>query len=221
MSGSLQADLNNPYLFKENKAGEYEYGENSVGGKYAEGALKFSDAPNRDAAAQSSAGGDSRRGKDHDWGADDGGHLIAARFGGAGDDENLTAQNRNLNRSSYKAVENDWASHLKNKEKVYVHMETSGGERPDAYMGYAIFEAEDGTRTYETYHFVNESKGSIEQWENDAEEFEADNPEWYEDMPKSENTYSEESDYVDLPETTENTAGHDADMGIDQSADME
>lgn len=199
MSSDLHADLHDPHLFDENKAGVYEYGESSTGGKYAEGSLKLEENPTRDASAQKNAGNDLRRGGEHDWGADDGGHLIGARFGGETGEENLTAQNRNLNRGAYKRVENDWAAHLENGDKVYVHMETDSAERPNAYMGYAIYEAEDGTRTYETYHFVNEGKTSVAQWEEDAAQFEREHPEEFADMHTSETSYGD-VDYVDLPE---------------------
>ena len=122
MSRKLSEDLHNPYLFSEYKAGEYEY-EVSADGKSATGSLKIAEDPERDSKAQASAGGEFRRGKDHEWGADDGGHLIGARFGGETGEENLTAQNRNLNRSDYKQMENDWAARLEDGEKVFVHIE--------------------------------------------------------------------------------------------------
>ena len=135
MSRKLSEDLHNPYLFSEYKAGEYEY-EVSADGKSATGSLKIAEDPERDSKAQASAGGEFRRDKNHEWGADDGGHLIGARFGGETGEENLTAQNRNLNRSDYKQMENDWAARLEDGEKVFVHIETDGVERPNAYMGY-------------------------------------------------------------------------------------
>lgn len=196
MSRSLLEDLNNPNLFKDNHEGEYDYGELEIGGKYATGSLKIADEPSRDSVAQSQAGGDLRRASDHDWGADDGGHLIGARFGGETGEENLTAQNRNLNRGSYKRAENDWAQHLEKGDKVFVHIETDSADRPNAYMGYAIYESPSGERTFETYHFVNESQNSIAQWEQDAAEVEATHPELGEHF-SSETSYLGDVDATD------------------------
>lgn len=173
MSRKLSDDLNNPYLFSEHQEGVYEYGENGVGGKTATGSLRIAEEPSRDGKAQSAAGGESRRGNDHEWGADDGGHLIGARFGGETGEANLTAQNRNLNRSDYKHMENEWAAHIEAGDKVFVHIETDDAQRPNAYMGYVIYESPDGTRDYDTFHMVNESRSEIAQWEADAEAFEA------------------------------------------------
>ena len=174
MSRKLSEDLNNPYLFSEFQAGEYVYEENSVGGKTAYGSLQLSGDPARDSKAQISAGGISRRSNDHEWGADDGGHLIGARFGGESGDANLTAQSRNLNRSKYKRMENEWAEHLDAHEKVFVYIETDDPQRPNAYMGYVIYETPDGKRDYDTFHMVNESKTAVAQWEADAKAFEAE-----------------------------------------------
>lgn len=140
-----------------------------MGGKTATGSLQIAEDPARDGKAQSAAGGDSRRGNNHEWGADDGGHLIGARFGGETGEANLTAQNRNLNRSDYKHMENEWAAHLEAGDKVFVHIETDDAQRPNAYMGYVIYESPDGTRDYDTFHMVNESRSEIAQWEADAE----------------------------------------------------
>lgn len=170
MSRSLSEDYNNPNLFEENKAGEYTYTTNTTGGKTASGSLALDSDMARDAKAQTLAGGDSRREGGHEWGADDGGHLIGARFGGATGEENLTAQNRNLNRSGYKQMENRWAEHLDNGDKVYVNVETDSADRPNAYMGYAIYEDKFGRRTCETFHYVNESKYEMAEIESDFEE---------------------------------------------------
>ena len=110
MSGNLSENLKNPYLFQEHQPGTYEYSENDYGGKVASGSLTLTDEPARDSAAQAAAGGEMRRGSDSEWGADDGGHLIGARFGGASGEENLTAQSRNLNRGAYKRMEAHWFS---------------------------------------------------------------------------------------------------------------
>lgn len=171
MSRNLSDDLHNPYLFSEHTAGEYAY-EVHADGKSATGSLKIAENPARDSKAQASAGGDLRRGRDSEWGADDGGHLIGARFGGSTGEENLTAQNQNLNRSDYKQMENEWAARLDAGEKVFVHIETDGADRPNAYMGYAIYESPDGTRDFDTFHMVNESRSEVASWEEEAAEWE-------------------------------------------------
>ena len=167
-TATLSDNLNNPNLFSEHQQGVYAYGENTTGGITASGSLQLVEDPMRNGKTQSTAGGSARRGKEHVWGADDGGHLIGARFGGDSGEINLTAQNSNLNRSSYKRMENEWAAHLKAGDKVYVHIETDSVQRPNAYMGYAIYESPNGTRSFETFHMVNESRTEIARWELDA-----------------------------------------------------
>ena len=174
MPGELMEDLKNPYLFSEHPAGEYEYSENDYGGLIASGSLYLTDNPVRDNAAQAAAGGEMRRGNDSEWGPDDGGHLIGARFGGSSGPENLTAQNRNLNRGDYKAMENRWAAHLDAGDKVFVYVETDQPQRPEVYMGYAIYESQEGMRDYEYFHMVNESRSEIAAWEAEAEALEAE-----------------------------------------------
>lgn len=173
MPRSLSEDLNNPNLFVDNKPGVYTYSNDNGYGKTAYGSLQLTDNPKRDAKAQAAAGGDKRRGQDHEWGPDDGGHLIGARFGGETGEVNLTAQNRSLNRGDYKKMENEWANHLEANDKVFVNIEADDELRPNAYMGYVIYEAPDGTRTHDTFHMLNESREEIAQWEAEAEAFEA------------------------------------------------
>ena len=176
MSRRLSRDLNDPDLFKENIKGSYQYHNNGKNSKSAYGSLKLSKDPKRSNKAQREAGGDARRKGDHKWGSDDGGHMIGTRFGGSPYEENLTAQNSNLNRQDFKKLEDAWAKHLKKGEgyNVFVNIETFGEDRPNAYMGYAIFEYPDGTRTYETYSFSNESRKEQEKWDRDLEEFESE-----------------------------------------------
>ena len=135
--GSVQSargyghDLQDPDLFNRNQPGDFRYGESAYG-KSAEGTLS-TEAGQRNAYAQRTVGGADRRADD------DGGHLIANRYGGSGGKENLDAQNSNLNRGSYKAMENEWGNHLEQGDQVYAHVETfksNDSQRPDAYMGY-------------------------------------------------------------------------------------
>lgn len=188
---SATDDLNNPNLFDENQPGEYSYSENAYG-KTASGQLSLSSSPERDPDAQRAAGGEDRRTSGNTYGVDDGGHLIGARFGGSVGQENLTPQDRNLNRGDYKRAENDWADRLENGDKVYVHMESytgDGSNRPTNYMGYAIFEHTDEngnkTREIEYYSFNNESRAEQEQWEKDEEAFYQENPEAVQEQQKA------------------------------------
>ena len=155
------------------RIGSRQGGENAFDLGVAPLMVEQADGAGRDLVYQDqlAAGGDSRRGMGDEWGHDDGGHLIAARFGGASTEENLIAQDSNFNRGSYKRMENDWANHINNGDKVFVHMETSQGERPDALMGYAIFEHQDGSRDHEYYSFLNESISQQEQWREGPDEY--------------------------------------------------
>lgn len=169
MPGDLEADINNPYLFSENQAGKYTYSVDEYGMKSAYGSLKLADESHRDNAAQRTAGGLMRRGIDSEGGPDDGGHSIGARFGGSTGEENLTAQNRNVNRGQYKSLENQWEKHLKDGEKVYVYIETDNGQRPGAYMGYTIYETPSGERSWNAFHIVNENKSELIRWMEEAD----------------------------------------------------
>ena len=150
-SRSLHDDLNNPDLFNDNKQGEYSYGETEYG-KTASGSLELQKGE-RDAAAQRSVGGEDRTARD------DGGHFIGARFNGAPGEENLEAQDRGVNRGSYKQRENSWAKSLEEGDKVFVNTESyhsNGSERPDAFMGYTVTEHPDGTREWDAFSYQNE-----------------------------------------------------------------
>ena len=215
MSRSLHDDLNNPDLFTENEAGNYQYGTLEGGGKTASGSLRLSGSPSRDSQAQASAGGDARRGKDHDWGPDDGGHLIGARFDGSPGEENLTAQSRNLNRSDYKRMENEWAEHLENGDKVFVSIETDAGDRPTAYMGYVIYESPDGTRDWDAFSFTNESRSEKERWDEELDAYEAEHPEIYEEM----GMHLRDEEYLDCTDENANDyLGDTAPSGTQQEA---
>ena len=159
---SLGDDLSNPDLFNEHEAGAYEYGE-SILGKSAFGTLELPDEVQRNPVAQMAAGGIDRKPDD------DGGHLIGARFGGSPDSENLDAQNRQLNRGEYKAMENELAEHVEDGDKVFLNVDAlrlDESERPDSFMGYAIFEHPDGSRDSKSFSFSTESKDAQDKWGN-------------------------------------------------------
>lgn len=165
-------NLNNSNLFLDNLAGDYSYYTTSSG-KSASGQLTLDYSVARDPVAQRTAGGEDRRTAGNPFGIDDGGHLIGNRFGGSSGEENLTAQDRTLNRSDYKRMENSWATQLQQGDKIYVNVESfneQGSQRPSAYMGYFISEHtnQDGTssRHIDYFSFVNESHQEQESWNN-------------------------------------------------------
>lgn len=163
---SLKDDIENENLFVDNVKGDYSYSENEFG-KNANGNLEITDSIIRDFNAQKSVGDEFRRNDD------DGGHLIGARFGGSPQLDNLEAQNRNLNRGSYKKMENIWNDELKDDNNVFVNISTYKQEdidRPDAYMGYSILEKENGEREFDVFSFQNESRDTLEEWEKIVEE---------------------------------------------------
>lgn len=159
--------LEDPELFNRYLKGDYTYEENEFG-KHAYGYLML-EAGERDLYAQRTLPG-----KEKD---DDAGHLIGARFNGAGGWENLDPQERSLNRcGGYKALENEWADALKDGDKVYVDVQTyhsNGSLRPDAWMGYSIRESDDGAREWEAFSYANVSTAEQEEWEKlvEAEDF--------------------------------------------------
>lgn len=222
-------DLNNPDLFKENAPGNYFYTETAYG-KTASGQLTLDVEVQRDPAAQRAAGGEDRRNAGNEYGVDDGGHLIGARFGGSTSEENLTPQDRNLNRGQYKGIENGWAAHLEAGDKVYVKIESytgDGSDRPTNYMGYAIIEHTDEngntTRDVEYFSVNNESRAEQENWAAAEASYCADHPEavvedmqdntampyiWNEETGKAEANpyYESESVSTYAPESTEDYA---------------
>ena len=170
MSRSITKDLNNPNLFNEFKEGKYEYTSIDKS-KNAFGCLTLSNESSRNPIAQKRVDSDNRRFFAHEWGKDEGGHLIGTRFGGSSEEENLFAQNINMNRSAYKKLENKWAEHLKKGDKVFVNIESSDSNRTEAVMGYYIIETLDGKRDWKAFHLMNESNEQITQWEEDYDAF--------------------------------------------------
>jgi hypothetical protein len=98
----------------------------SVGGRSArdalnrasqiKGTLALNLAQKRNAVAQRTAGGLNR------LLTDEGGHFIGRRFNGPMDQFNHFAQDMNLNREVYKALENQWHSALKRGSAVEVEI---------------------------------------------------------------------------------------------------
>ncbi len=188
---SMHRDLNNPNLFKENVQGQYTYSK-SENGKQAYGSLKLGGILKRNNKIQKNIGGASKL---YD---DDGGHIIGYRFAGSSGEENIEAQNRNLNRGSYKILENCWEKALRSNKKVFVNVETphdTEGDRPDAYMGYSIIESPDGKREWEAFSYTNASKKEQEGWNKELVELSDSFDDYYNPM---EETYEQELYVNDL-----------------------
>lgn len=136
----------------------YEYEKDSQGHiLYAGGDLRLEEGI-RNQSAQLQAGGADRRSDD------DGGHLIGARFGGAGDLDNLVAENCKVNRGVFKTLEDEWADELEKGNQVHVEIQPqyqNMTERPHIIMGTAEFSNGEGTYT-DYFSITNENLESEE-----------------------------------------------------------
>ena len=155
------------------KLGEYYYETGNNNSRHAYGQLQYKEKNERkrDSEAQRDAGGDRRRDDD------DGGHLIGSRFGGSYVSDNLFPQNRHLNRSAYKALENHWCELLAQGNQVYVDIYTSAANnemREDSIYGSYIVINSDGTSYTENFSFVNENKETQEQWNEELSRYDMD-----------------------------------------------
>ena len=93
------------------------------------GPLNFPKTTERSRTSQLQAGGSERRSDD------DGGHYIAARFGGPKDAFNHFAQNASFNRGGYRVIEDGWAKALRAGRRVRVDIAIlyrGGSKRPDS-----------------------------------------------------------------------------------------
>lgn len=143
----------------------YEFGGNNSRHAYGQLRLVAQGDRHRNQSAQSAAG-DTRRRED-----DDGGHLIGARFGGASTSENLFPQNMHLNRSGYRALENEWAGLLDNGYQVYVDVYTSASNnqmREDSIYGSYTVISPSGEQYTEGFSFANENTETQDAWEEDV-----------------------------------------------------
>jgi len=90
---------------------------------------------------------------------DEGGHYIANRFNGPSDAFNHFAQDRNFNRSAYRAMENVWAAHVRERRKVFVSITPRyHGTSKRPYHVTVIWSVDGGKRKIE--EFPNEPKGT-------------------------------------------------------------
>lgn len=138
--------------------GEYTYTESQFG-KTAEGVLTL-EKGTRNVYDQRTVGS-SHRGRN-----DDGAHLIATRYKGRGTKENLEAVHQNVNRGSYKRMENNLDSLLSDKSNK-VHMKASsyrrsGIDRPDAIMVTNTLKRNDGSTDREHLSFQNLSNQEMD-----------------------------------------------------------
>jgi hypothetical protein len=74
---------------------------------------------------------------------DQGGHLIAATIGGAGERINLVPQAATLNNGPWRVMENEFKAAIEDGKKVSVKIEVGyppgGGVRPSAFLVEATF----------------------------------------------------------------------------------
>lgn len=83
---------------------------------------------------------------------DEGGHLIAAALGGAGDRINIVPQAATLNRGDWRAMEREFAQALEDKKTVTVKIEvgypSGGGSRPNSFTVTAVVDGEEIIRSF-------------------------------------------------------------------------
>jgi hypothetical protein len=88
---------------------------------------------------------------------DEGGHLIARRFGGSGEGINMVPQDSNLNHSAWTKMENEWGRALNNHQEVKVDIEPvyqGNSRRPSSFIVTYEIDGEESTR-----HFKNKPGG--------------------------------------------------------------
>lgn len=145
--------------------GDYTYSQNH-NGKSGSGVVTIGSTSDRDLVAQRSAGGADRQA------GDQGGHLIADRFGGRNDSSNLDAQAANVNQKDQANVERniaELASDPNNTVSMSVANFSSVGERPDATMiNVGVQNNTTGEIDEQHISFQNASHDLQESWNNTA-----------------------------------------------------
>lgn len=145
--------------------GEYTYSQNA-NGKCASGIIANGSTSERDLGAQRSAGGSDRQA------GDQGGHLIADRFGGRNDPTNLDAQAANVNQKDQANVERNvanLAANSNNTVSMSVANFNSVGERPDATMiNVGVQDNTTGTIDEQHISFQNASHDLQQSWNDTA-----------------------------------------------------
>lgn len=91
--------------------------------------------------------------KDGIKGVDDGGHLIAERFMGAGEQINYVPQLKELNRGEWKKMENEWARALDKEPpaEVFVDMNVLYKANSDRPLGFVVNYVIDGKPTRKVF----------------------------------------------------------------------
>ena len=142
------------------EANEYSYKTDAQGRiTRCQGTLRLEDGE-RSLSHQRMAGGEDRRGRDDPRGADDGGHLIARRFGGSDKVDNIVPMNSSLNRGEYKRMENDWESALQDGKKVDADIKIryeGDSKRPTDFHIVSKISDDEGVLETKTYRFRNEA----------------------------------------------------------------
>ena len=145
--------------------GEYTYSQNA-NGKNASGIIANGSTSERDLGAQRSAGGSDRQT------GDQGGHLIADRFGGRNDPTNLDAQAANVNQKDQANVERNvanLAANPNNTVSMSVANFNSVGERPDATMiNVGVQDNTTGAIAEQHISFQNASHDLQQSWNDTA-----------------------------------------------------
>lgn len=141
--------------------GEYTYSQNH-NGKCASGIVANGSMSGRDLAAQRNVGGSDRQP------GDQGGHLIADRFGGRNDPSNLDAQAANVNQMDQANVERniaELASNPNNIVSLSVANYNSVGNRPDATMiNVGVQNSTTGENDVQHISFQNASHDLQQSW---------------------------------------------------------
>ena len=145
--------------------GDYTYSQ-THNGKSASGVVANGSTSDRNLAAQRSAGGADRQA------GDQGGHLMANRFGGRNDPSNLDAQAANVNQKDQANVERNVSNLVANPNNTVSMSVTnfnSVGERPDATMIHVGVQNNiTGEIDEQHISFQNASHDLQESWNNTA-----------------------------------------------------
>ena len=139
------------------EANKYQYETDRHGRiSHCEGRLRL-EPGKTNPVHQQKAGGESR------LDVDDGGHLIARRFGGSEKVDNIVPMNYHLNRGEYKAMESEWAKLVADGKTVDVEIDCrygwSNSERPKVIRVRYIVSDETGEIERKSKSFTNSKEG--------------------------------------------------------------
>lgn len=161
-SGEKERDkhFESTYSLRPNEqyeANEYRYKTDRYGRiQSCEGTLRLEQGKTNP-AHQTRAGGEDR------LETDDGGHLIARRFGGSEKVDNIVPMDSHLNRGDYKKMENEWASEVAdgNTVDVKIRCEYKGdSRRPEGFTAmYTVSDENGNVINRKVCRFRNDSGG--------------------------------------------------------------